>query len=371
MSSSPSTNTPLLHRIDVLHFPTGDTERDIDKSKSRLGAVLTLLIPVALAVYFAIQYVQNQNAPNVSTTTSVDLNSIAPLQVTLRCTIPVTPGQDLDPVCPSADFPNAVYGFQFVNHLIGTAAGGSARSSCSAQARGSVGRTDSSRSWPLQNPRSLLDEYIQLGNLSTFLTPAQQAALPYVSTTYGKLVRSFGIATSDLWPGAGLALGSGVSSSNSNSSNDVGAWASALQSSPKTSGGVDALAAGVSDLSASVGQELGPDTAPRPVSSEATASAIFGPFPACPYSRISTSKTLTASQPAAGVGYIAPLLPGFNWSSAAQVPRYLTVDASAAFGIQTPMRVPITPPAASATGDELHDLWVGAEGKECVPTITR
>lgn len=361
MATSPRQRTPLLHRLDVLGFPTGNTERDINASKTSLGAALTLLVPCALAAYFTAQYIQNLAAPNVSTVTAVDLNALPPLGVSLTCS--VAPGGTVDPVCPSADFPGAVPGFQFVDHLRGA----DAASTCSSLARGSSSRTDASRAWPLRNPRGLLDAYVALGNLSTYLTPAQQAKLPRVPTTYGALVRSFGITTDDLWPGAGLPLPLAAGAA-ADAGAAAGAWAAALQARPATSVGVDALAAGTADLAGGVRQELGPDTAPAP--SAAAAAAVFGPFPACPFPRISSTKSLAAAPATAGVGFLAPLLPGFNWSAAFPGSRFLSVDISAAFGAHAPLRVPIAAPAASATGDELHDLWVRRRGRALLSRST-
>ena len=297
------------------------------------------MIPCLIATYFAVQYVQNEASPKVTTSLLVDLGTLPPVTVSLSCA--VTTSRGADPACPSSDFPAATMGFQFVDRLQGPKNG-----TCASLARSP--RPPSSRSWANTNPRGLLDAYIGLGGLSAFLTPSQQAALPIIPTTYSSLLSSFGVRLDDLWSGAGLPLPTDTKTRPS-------AWAATLQARPSTTQ-LDPSAAVVSNVAAGVTQDA---RSPAGLSSSAADdAAFFGPFPVCPFPRISSTKSLTAAPATSGVGYLAPLVPGFNWSATSPGRRTLLVDVSSALGAGNGvLTVPIIPPSASATGDELHDLW--------------
>lgn len=327
----------LVTKVDNLQHPTGTTERDLLASKSPSGACLTVLIPCLIAAFFTVQYFQNLAAPNVSTTTSVDLSSLSPMSTSLTCVPNTALGSD--PACPSSDYSAATMGFQFVDHLQSSSGG-----TCSSRARTSR----SSRAWASANPRGLLEAYIALGGLSTYLTSAQQAALPKARTTYGNLLSALGVKLDDLWSGAGTPLTAGPASQPL-----AGEWSAFLQASPSTSQ-LNPLSAITADVAAGATQ----DTLTTTAASRGSSPVSFGPFPACPFPRVSSTRALAASPATAGVGYLAMLIPGFNWTASGR--RELLVDTSAALGVARGggvIHVPIVPPAASATGDELHDLW--------------
>ena len=318
----------IISKLDLLRFPTGDTEKDLVASKSPTGCILTVLIPCLVAAYFTFQYVQNSASPNVSTSTIVDLNAFAPISVTMSCS--TGSGSGADPVCPTNDFPSGSMGFQFVDRLQ------TSNASCMSLTRRS--RSQAARGWPANNPRGLLDAYIALDSAAAGQQPA---ASPLPPVTYGRLLATFGIRLDDLWSGAGLPL---------QASDTANSWATVAQALPSTSL-LNPRASVTSNVAAGAVQDRGPN-------STLDQAASFGPFPVCAFPRIQASKTVEASRPAAGVGFVSPLLPGYNWNQPPLAKRELLIDLGSLGGGM--LRVPIVPPTASATGDELHDLWVSA-----------
>jgi hypothetical protein len=55
-----------LHRVDALIYPPEEMQRKLNESKTPLGGVLTIVVPVLLSVYFGIVYTKNDNLPDVS-----------------------------------------------------------------------------------------------------------------------------------------------------------------------------------------------------------------------------------------------------------------------------------------------------------------
>ena len=73
--------------FDCILFPplTSKTRADLYRSRSYLGACLTMLLPCLLAAYFAYVWVQNSHRGVITTYTTVDLTTLPPLQLSVTC----------------------------------------------------------------------------------------------------------------------------------------------------------------------------------------------------------------------------------------------------------------------------------------------
>lgn len=111
----------LLKQADCLVYAPIELQRQYASTKGPCGGTATLLIPVILTIVFALIYTTNQNIPDASQSSVVDLTQSAPLQLQISCTTADSNG-NANPFCPglSREVLPSPAGFEFVPSISDT-----------------------------------------------------------------------------------------------------------------------------------------------------------------------------------------------------------------------------------------------------------
>ena len=274
------------------------------RSRNRKGTCLTLMVPVLLAIYLAMQLRESYLSPPMVTARAVSTHDLPPLQLSISCLLEDASGK-ANPVCAywsSQQRSTAVarMGLSLASSgaafppIVGLSLGGNDSSSVHTPCGSAIPRTD--------NSLELLGG-VDLDGVS--LEPAD-----------------FGVGSSP-WARAGQLWGMANELLNVSSSCDVSA----------------VLNASIGLLNASRGL--------RPASS--IPARNLGVIPLCPWRKKTLLGAFKVGDPAGGLGFVIPTPPmraaGAAWHSSAACSSAfsLTIAPSPAHGILAPMEVRMPP----------------------------
>jgi len=311
--------------VDILVYMPPKLEAMMNESKTWLGGVMTLLVPVVLAIYFALVFTNNATLPDVAQPTVRNMDDMAPLQVSVSCTTRDA-GGNANPFCPLSGGRIAPpTGFQFVPTLAGT--------TCT-------------NAVPRAANRSALIPWITAyTSPAVYAVEVAQGVPPSVIggtsdafqlLRFKALAGDMSVQPEATWVGAGQPL-------------------TALGAAPPPPFAGDPVAdmaaiAGAGSTSAALPgrvrtQLLAPDVSPDDVWHAAAAAAAaapattvhLDPVPLCPFPDVVSSASINAYPSTAGMGYVLPLPPYFNWST------YVTRSTEAAAAAQLSHAILPTP----------------------------